>query len=117
VLVAEDEDALRTIVVRTVKQLGLEGLDARTAEEVPALARARSQPLDLLVADLVVLAMSGKELADELLRDHPDLKILLMTGFPSDPQVVEALHNGGQVLQPFRRSTLVERLRALVAEA
>ncbi|HEY7725033.1 MAG TPA: response regulator [Anaeromyxobacteraceae bacterium] len=113
VLVAEDEDALRKVVGRTLEQLGLAVLGARTGEE--ALALAQGTPVDVLLADVVMPRMSGPDLAAALRRDHADLKVLLMTAFPGDPRAVRAAEAGEAVLhKPFRRSALEERLRALL---
>ena len=81
ILIAEDEDALRALVKRALVQNGhdvtacMDGADA-----LDALARA-SAAFDLLLTDIKMPVMDGIALALTVSRDHPDLTILLMTGY------------------------------------
>lgn len=81
ILVAEDEDALRALVKRALVQHGhdvvacIDGADA-----LDALARDGGR-FDLLLTDIKMPVMDGIALALTVSRDHPDLTILLMTGY------------------------------------
>ena len=81
ILIAEDEDALRALVKRALVQNGhdvtacMDGADA-----LDALARAPAA-FDLLLTDIKMPVMDGIALALTVSRDHPDLTILLMTGY------------------------------------
>ena len=81
VLIAEDEEALRSFVARAIMQDGHEAV--ATADGAEALDRLRSDErgFDLLLTDIRMPVMDGIALALTAARDHPDLTVLLMTGF------------------------------------
>jgi CheY-like chemotaxis protein len=112
VLVAEDEEPLRQLVVRSLGQLGVRVLHGCDGEDALAVARRHRGRIDLLVTDVVMPRLSGPDLAAALGRDRPGLKVLYMTGFPRDGN----LEGAGAVLEkPFRQSALLEQVRRLVA--
>ncbi len=118
VLVAEDEDAVRTAVVRSLTGVGFQVLQGDCAQTALAAARAHGSPIDLLLTDLVMPGESGAQLARALRRERPEVKVLFMTGFPGDARTAEALaeNTGSDVMQkPFKHSTLVERVRRMIA--
>jgi signal transduction histidine kinase len=113
-LVAEDEAALRSAVTRALEGAGMRVLAAASGEEALAVARAHGQPIDVLVADIVMPRMSGSDLARQLVAERPGLKVLLMTGFPGDPRAASAAEAAELLQKPFHGSALVERVRGLV---
>jgi CheY-like chemotaxis protein len=81
ILLAEDEDSLRALVMRALVQNGHEVtacIDGGDALDALTLARV---PFDLLLTDIKMPVMDGIALALAVSRDHPDLTILLMTGY------------------------------------
>ncbi|HVY57966.1 MAG TPA: response regulator [Xanthobacteraceae bacterium] len=81
VLVAEDEDALRSFIVRALGEDGHEVVGAADgAEALDRLTRATTR-FDLLLADIRMPVMDGIALALAAARDRPELTILLMTGY------------------------------------
>jgi DNA-binding response OmpR family regulator len=81
ILVAEDEEPLRDFIARALIQDGHEVIATGDgAEAVEELSRA-SSPFDLLLTDIKMPVMDGIALALAVARDHPEVVILLMTGF------------------------------------
>jgi len=81
ILLAEDEEALRAFIVRALNQEGHEVVAAADgAEALDALTRDKGA-FDLLLTDIRMPIMDGIALALAAARDHPDLTILLMTGY------------------------------------
>ncbi len=81
ILLAEDEEALRAFIVRALAQDGHEVLAAADGgEALEVLARERGK-FDVLLTDIRMPVMDGIALALAAARDHPDLTILLMTGY------------------------------------
>jgi FixJ family two-component response regulator len=79
------------------------------------VARAHGKGIDLLLADIVMPQMSGTELAEALLQDHPACRVLLMTGYPADARVATSVQRGGAVLyKPFRPSQLLEHVERVL---
>lgn len=80
IMIAEDETAVRTLLVRALTQDGHEVDSA--PDGAAALERiSSSDPFDLLLTDIQMPAMDGIALALAAKRDYPDLKIMLMTGY------------------------------------
>ncbi len=116
VLVAEDEDALRTMLQKVLGDQGYKVLAGRDGEEALAAAKKHDAGIDLLLADLVMPRMSGQELAERLAADAPALKVLFMTGHSDDPGIQESLLHGGLELiqKPFTTQALLKEVRRLL---
>ena len=116
VMVAEDEDGLRTLLGRVLSGSGYQVVSARNGAEALEAARSRGGKVDVLLADLVMPRMNGAELAEALARLRPGLKVLFMTGHTEDAQVQERLVDGDVELihKPFTGETLLGHLRRLL---
>ncbi|WP_242391968.1 hybrid sensor histidine kinase/response regulator [Anaeromyxobacter oryzisoli] len=116
VVVAEDEDALRTLLGRVLACSGYQVIAGRNGAEALEAARRRGGPIDLLLADLVMPRMSGAELADSLASDQPGMKVLFMTGHTDDALVQDRLVDGDVELiqKPFTSEALLGHLRRLL---
>jgi signal transduction histidine kinase/CheY-like chemotaxis protein len=84
VLLAEDEDAVRTVIAEALKTLGYEVLAAGDAEEALRLAEARAGRFDVLLTDVVMPGMNGHDLARRVTEIYPDVKVVLMSGYTDD---------------------------------
>ncbi len=84
ILVVEDEAAIRTVVRRVLERVGYTVLDAASGSEALELLGDLQGPLDLVITDLVMPGMSGAELAAELRRTRPGLRILMTSGYSAD---------------------------------
>ena len=84
VLVVEDEDTLRTLCERILGDLGYQVMTARNGAEAIALAQGYGDRIDLLLTDVVMPGMSGRELATQLVLHHPEMQVLFMSGYPDD---------------------------------
>jgi two-component system cell cycle sensor histidine kinase/response regulator CckA len=114
VLVAEDEAPVRQLIRRTLEAAGLTVLDA--ADGDAALELCRDRPVDLLVTDLVMPGLSGRELAARLKRLRPRLRVLFISGYPRGSESpVEGDPAEGPLLQkPFSPQRLLSLTRALL---
>jgi two-component system cell cycle sensor histidine kinase/response regulator CckA len=84
VLLVDDEPALLRLVGTMVERLGHRTLAAGSPREALRLAARRSRRIDLLVTDVVMPEMNGRELADRLTALHPDLKLLFISGYSAE---------------------------------
>jgi CheY-like chemotaxis protein len=97
ILVAEDDAAVRQVVVNVLDRAGYTALDAATPLEALSIAREHAGPIDLLLTDVIMPQLSGKELAERLAVLHPNLSIVYMSGY-TDKDIVhrgvldEAVH-------------------------
>jgi CheY-like chemotaxis protein len=114
VLLVEDEPSVRDLANRLLKQQGYRVLVAANGEEALRLAQdATGERIHLLLTDVVLPQMSGKELADQLKIFRPDLKVLYTSGY-TDYAVVHhgVLNSGTHFLQkPFSLKTLSQKVR------
>jgi two-component system, cell cycle sensor histidine kinase and response regulator CckA len=116
VVLAEDEDALRTLLNRVLAGSGYQVIAGRNGAEALEAARQRGVRVDLLLTDLVMPRMSGVELAEKLAADQPGVKVLFMTGHTDDSLVEERLADGDVELiqKPFTSEALLGHLRRLL---
>ena len=82
ILVAEDEDAVRDLVRVGLGRLGYLVLDAPDGAAAMERAVFHSGPIDVLLTDMVMPGMSGRELADRLVALQPRMKVIYMSGYP-----------------------------------
>ncbi|MBK7784450.1 MAG: MASE1 domain-containing protein [Gemmatimonadetes bacterium] len=117
VLVVEDERMVRDLVRRTLARAGYQVLEAADGEAALALARTEPGTIDLLLTDVVMPRLGGRQLAARLQAERPGLRVLFMSGYASDAGDLHDLVLGaGDFLQkPFAPSRLLERVGALLA--
>ena len=117
VLVAEDQTAVRILLRETLERYGytvLEGHDGRDALD---LARKFGvNKIDLLVTDVIMPRMNGLELAHEMLAENPRLRLMMISGYADDPQIVDKIKTKGVAFlaKPFGPESLVRNVRAVL---
>jgi signal transduction histidine kinase/ActR/RegA family two-component response regulator len=120
ILVVEDEESLRSLAVRTLKELGYTVLEAATASEALELLATTSAPVDLLLTDVVLRGgMQGNDLAMSLKTSRPQLPVLYMSGY-ARYVVAHAgrLEEGISLLEkPFTPDTLARKVREVLDSA
>lgn len=116
ILVAEDDDGLRRLMVQVLSRNGYQVLEGASGEEARALAERYEGPIDLLVSDVVLGGLSGPELAAELQGSRPNLLVLLTSG-TADASVLSGLSAGTSTFlpKPFRPSALIDGVQDLLA--
>jgi len=81
VLLVEDEELVRLMLVEVLKAAGYCVLEARHGEDALALAAKFQEPIDLLVTDITMPGFSGSELARRLGQDRPSMRVLFISGY------------------------------------
>jgi two-component system, cell cycle sensor histidine kinase and response regulator CckA len=84
ILVTEDDPSVRQVVVTVLKRADYRVLEAADPHHALDLARAHPRSIDLLLTDVVMPVMSGKDLARQLRMQRPDLRVLFMSGYSDD---------------------------------
>ena len=87
ILLAEDEDVVRNLAREVLESYGYDVLPARNGEEAITLCENHDCRVDLLVSDVVMPGMGGRELRDALLPKHHGMKVLFMSGYTDDAVV------------------------------
>jgi PAS domain S-box-containing protein len=116
VLLVEDEGAVRHLVRRVLLGHGYELLEAASGEEAVSLAAQRRGPIHLLLTDVVMPGMTGRELADRLLANHPLMRVLYMSGYPDDSVVRHGVQASDleYIQKPFKPDALLHRIDELL---
>ncbi|MDC7831076.1 MULTISPECIES: ATP-binding response regulator [Pseudomonas] len=117
VLVVEDEPGVRLLIVEVLKDLGYTALQAEDAPTALALLEREPQ-LDLVVSDVGLPGLNGRELVEEIRRQRPGIAVLLVTGYAEEAMDVQRfLGQGMQLLQkPFAIEVLSERIQGLLQD-
>jgi len=116
VLIVEDEDSLRKLSQRTLQQHGYSVLEAENGEDALRVSEAYAGSIDLLLTDVVMPGMGGKETAERLQPLYPRMKVLYMSGY-TDNSIVHhgVLTEGVFFLQkPFSPEALVRKIREIL---
>ncbi|MFP4624020.1 MAG: PAS domain-containing protein, partial [Gemmatimonadota bacterium] len=111
VLVVEDEDAVRLLARRVLDRAGYRVRAAPSGAEALRLAD-RAGPFDLVLTDMVMPGMSGRELVDHLRGDGRRLRVLYMSGYTADEVVRDGQNRNGSFLEkPFTPAELVRAVQ------
>lgn len=117
ILVAEDNDAIRQLIARILSRAGYIVLSAASGEEALQIAAAAPGHIDLLITDVVMAGMDGRELAERLAIGRPETRILFISGYMED----DVLHRGvvtssiNFLEKPFTPDLLISSVRSTLA--
>ena len=119
VLVVDDEEAVRRLASRMLTWSGYQALEARHGREALATIEQHAGPIHLVLTDIKMPGMNGRELGREIERRWPDKRILYMSGFASEVFQGGLLEPGAPFLaKPFTQEDLTGKVRGLLeAEA
>jgi DNA-binding NtrC family response regulator len=111
VLVVEDDDQLRNVILQTISAEDYEAAGVSSAET--AVNRLKQEPFDILVTDVNLARMSGLDLVQHCAGVHQQMIAIVMTGFGTIDLAVEAMKRGATdfLVKPFAFSTLVGAIR------
>jgi two-component system, chemotaxis family, CheB/CheR fusion protein len=115
VLLVEDEAQVRNLASKILKGRGYVVLEARDGREGLSVSEAHQGKIDLLVSDVVMAELGGREMADRILMMRPDIKVLFMSGHTEDVILKEGVKAGTAFLQkPFSPSQLAYKVREVL---
>jgi PAS domain S-box-containing protein len=118
VLVVEDEESVLSLVQARLHDAGYSVIAANTPEAAIRLAGEAARPIDLLLTDLVMPGMTGRELARRLSDERPQLKCLFMSGYPAGMATHQGVIEAGLhfIQKPFTLRALSQAIRDLLDE-
>jgi len=118
ILVVEDEKAVRELTVRILQQLGYTILTASSGAEALEVSKNHAGHIDLLLTDVVMPNMSGRQLADHLQESRPKTKILFLSGYTENTVVHHGVLDAGVdfLPKPFSREILSKKLREVLGK-
>jgi PAS domain S-box-containing protein len=117
-LLVEDEDAVRALVRNVLKERGYRVMEASRGQDALDLAEQYWGQIDLLVTDVVMPQMNGRELARRLANVHPHIKVLYISGYTDNAAwYQDGLDSGAAFLQkPFSPEALAHKVREVLGD-
>jgi two-component system cell cycle sensor histidine kinase/response regulator CckA len=118
VLVVDDEEAVRRLACRMLLWSGYQALEARHGREALATIESHAGPIHLILTDIKMPGMNGRDLGRAVEQRWPDKRVLYMSGFASEVFQGGLLEPGAPFLaKPFTQEDLTEKVRELLRPA
>jgi signal transduction histidine kinase/CheY-like chemotaxis protein len=116
ILLVEDEEQVRRFAGRVLRRMGYTVREASGGEEALRLLGGEDAPPDLLLTDLVMSGMSGRELAEAMTEQHPSMAVLYMSGYTEDAVVQRGVREESVefIQKPFSPDDLARRVREVL---
>jgi CheY-like chemotaxis protein len=118
ILLVEDDPQVRAVVGKMLESLDYRVLPAGDGEDALALAEAFNGPIDLLVSDLVMPGLGGRQVAERLRESSPDTAVLYMSGYSDEAVVRRGVvdSDASFLKKPFATIDLARRVREMLDE-
>ncbi len=115
-LLVEDEESVRQLVRETLESKGYKVLEADNGQAALQIVSDHPGEIDMLITDVVMPGMSGRELSAQLCVSYPNTKVLYLSGYTEDAIVHEGvLESGTAFLQkPFTLQSLSRKVREVL---
>ena|ERR1700691_1884355 len=114
ILVVEDEDMIRSMVVEAIRALGYEVIEQREGISAKYILESKAE-IDLLVSDVILPGVNGFRLAEIALTQRPSSKIVLMTGYTPSPLPSRLSEAGVTIMhKPFQIDDLITTVLSLL---
>jgi CheY-like chemotaxis protein len=117
VLLVEDEDSVRKLTRTILQTHGYQVIEARNGREGLNLAQQHQDKLDMVLSDMVMPQMGGRQLAEQLRLNMPTIKIMLMSGYTDDTALRDGLQAEEEVhflQKPFSPRELLAKVREVM---
>jgi PAS domain S-box-containing protein len=116
ILLAEDEDDVRALTREVLERQGYRVLEASDGLQALRLYEAEGDRIDLVLSDVVMPRMSGREMVDRVRAIRPDMRVLYMSGYTEDAIVRHGVRDASAVLlgKPFAPADLLAKIREVL---
>ena len=116
ILLVEDENGVRNLALRTLKEKGYRVLVAKNGGEALLICEEQSEPIDLIVTDVVMPHMSGKQFVAKISKNRPDIKVIYTSGYTDNVIVYHGILDEeiNFIHKPFSPNTLLQEVRKVL---
>jgi two-component system, cell cycle sensor histidine kinase and response regulator CckA len=117
VLVVEDQESVRKFTCKALDGYGFRILEAANGDAALELARSHQGPIHLLLTDVIMPGMNGRELAERIVPIRPEIRVVYMSGYTEDVIVQRGLLQQGlhYIAKPFAPQALVQKVADALA--
>ena len=91
VLVVDDDDAVRAVASKVLRRAGYDVIEAHGAGEALRIAQERAGALDLLLTDVVMPGLNGRELSERIREQYPRVRVLFMSAYTEDEVILQGV--------------------------
>ena len=119
ILLVEDEEMLRKLARQTLKGYGYHILEASNGDEAIGISRQYEGEIQLLLTDVIMPGMNGRELSNRLLETRPKLRVLFMSGYTDDAIVHQGVldESANFIQKPFPPESLAKKVREVLDQS
>ena len=116
ILIVEDEMSVRNLIQKTLQKLGYHLMTAADGEEAMKIIRDHPETIHLLLTDVVMPNMSGKELSEKIGMFHSETTICFMSGYTDDAVLRHGILNESVhfIQKPFTPHSLAKKIRKIL---
>jgi two-component system, cell cycle sensor histidine kinase and response regulator CckA len=116
ILLVEDQDQLRNLISEVLRRSGYVVLQARHGQEALDLSRSHNDRINLMITDLIMPQMGGRELVNALAPAHPDMKVIYISGYPDNTISQQEISSSSVAFlpKPFAPNALVQKVRDIL---
>ena len=117
ILVVEDEAGIRALVRKILRRQGYEVLEASNGDEALIVCREHPGTLDLLITDVMMPQMGGRELVDRMREQCRGMKVLYVSGYTDDASIYSGNFPPGTAFlqKPFTLGSLLDKVKEVLA--
>jgi PAS domain S-box-containing protein len=118
VLVVEDQDDVRRLVVAVLQEYGYQTIEASSGDEALAIVESHDGPIQLMLTDMIMPGMTGKQTAEQLRLKRPSMKVLYMSGHADEAISRKGGLESGidYIAKPFTPEVLLRKIRSVLGE-
>jgi len=117
VLVVDDDAAVRAVASKVLRRSGYDVLEAGGGREALELVHARHGAVDLLLTDVVMPEVGGRELSERLRASYPEVRVLFMSAYTEDEVILQGVRVAEVdfLMKPFNLESLTRSVKEVLA--